>query len=81
MEFTLELERSRRQSFLDDVPEGLATSAIRIDILSPQLGDEVEADGLLLHELSYDPRRDEFEVVAGRARTLVRIEESPMVAS
>lgn len=66
MEFTRELEKSHWKSFLDDLSQELPTSDIRIEIISAELGDEVEAAGLLLHAMSYDPRSDEFEVVAGR---------------
>lgn len=66
MELTRELEQSHWKSFLEDVSGEFPTSDIRIDIISPALGDEVEAAGLLLHAMSYDPRTDEFEVVAGR---------------
>ena len=65
MDFTRELEQSDWKSFLDDLSQELPTSDIRIEIISPELGDEVEGAGLLLHAMSYDPRSDEFEVVAG----------------
>ena len=66
VQFTRELDKAQWARFLDDVSEELPLSGVRIDILSPELGDEVEAVGLLLQGMSYDPRRDVFEVVAGR---------------
>jgi hypothetical protein len=66
MQFTRELERSDWKSFLDGLTQELPASDVRIDIISPQLGDEVEAAGLVLQALSYDPRADVLEVVAGR---------------
>lgn len=71
MEFTRELEKSDWKSFFDGLSQELPTSEIRIDIMSSELGDQVEAAGVVLHAMSYDPRSDEFEVVAmlGRPHT------------
>ncbi len=58
MEFTRELEKSDWKSFLDDLSQELPTSDIRIEIISPELGDEVEGAGLLLaHRAGTDAHR------------------------
>jgi Family of unknown function (DUF5335) len=64
--FTRELDKSQWATFLESLTQELPISDVRIDIISPELGDEVEADGLILEAMSYDSRGDVFEVAAGR---------------
>lgn len=65
MRYVRELERSQWQPFLDGLTQELPAPDVCIDVVSPRRGDELAA-GLVLQAMSYDPRADEFEVVAGR---------------
>ncbi len=55
---TNELARDRWRTYFDDLSRGLATMQATVEIDGPDLGAQVQAEGLVLSGISYDDRDD-----------------------
>ncbi|HTU80380.1 MAG TPA: DUF5335 family protein [Solirubrobacteraceae bacterium] len=55
---TDELPRERWRIYFDDLSRGLATMQATVEIDGPDLGAQVQAEGLVLGGISYDDRDD-----------------------
>jgi hypothetical protein len=55
---TNELPRDRWRTYFDDLSRGLRTTQATVEIDGPDLGSQVQAEGLVLGGISYDDRDD-----------------------
>jgi hypothetical protein len=55
---TNELPRDGWRAYFDDLSRGLATMQATVEIEGPDLGAQVQAEGLVLSGISYDDRDD-----------------------
>jgi hypothetical protein len=55
---TNELPRDRWRTYFDDLSRGLTTTQATVEIDGPDLGAQVQAEGLVLSGISYDDRGD-----------------------
>jgi len=55
---TNELPRDRWRVYFDDFSRGLATTQATVEIDGPDLGAQVQAEGLVLTGITYDDRDD-----------------------
>jgi hypothetical protein len=55
---TDELPRERWRTYFDDFSRGLARTQATVEIDGPDLGAQVQAEGLLLNGITYDDRDD-----------------------
>jgi hypothetical protein len=61
---TIELERATWADYFERFMAEGAVEQVAIEIETPELGHQVEAAGLVLETLLYDPRDDVFEIAA-----------------
>jgi Family of unknown function (DUF5335) len=77
---TEELPRDRWRVYFDQLSRGLATTQATVEIDGPDLGAQVQAEGLVLSGITYDDR-DEVLVVGlspgGPAESLEHLVSSP----
>ena len=59
-------DRFTKRHLRDDVPE-----AARVELLAPDLGDQVEVDSVRLRGISYDPKSKALEVLLDNVDHLV----------
>jgi Family of unknown function (DUF5335) len=77
---TDELPRDRWRIYFDDLSRGLATMQATVEIDAPDLGAQVQAEGLVLSGISYDDRDDVLVVglsPGGAAESLEHLVSSP----
>ncbi len=77
---TTELPRDRWRVYFDDLSRGLATTKATVEIDGPDLGAQVQAEGLVLLGISYDDRDDVLVVglsPGGAAESLEHLVSSP----
>jgi hypothetical protein len=77
---TYELPRDRWRSYFDDLSRGLATVQATVEIDGPDLGAQVQAEGLVLSGISYDDRDDVLVVglsPGGATESLEHLVSSP----
>ena len=77
---TNELPHDRWRSYFDDLSHGLATMRATVEIDGPELGAQVQAEGLLLSGISYDDRDDVLVVglsPGGAAESLEHLVSRP----
>jgi|SRR5208337_1263600 len=77
---TNELPRDRWRIYFDDLSRGLATTRATVEIDGPDLGAQVQAEGLLLSGISYDDRDDVLVVglsPGGAAESLEHLVSRP----
>jgi hypothetical protein len=77
---TEELPRSSWRAYFDDLSRGLATTQATIEIEGPDLGAQVQAEGLVLSGISYDDRDDVLVVgvsPGGPTESLEHLVSSP----
>jgi hypothetical protein len=55
---TNELPRDRWRIYFDDLSRGLATTQATVEIDGPDIGAQVQAEGLILTGITYDDRDD-----------------------
>jgi len=66
-ELPYEVPRAEWQQFLQDLTRERAGDEVTLEVLDPDLGDEVEVERLPLAYIEYDPKDDEVNVaVDGR---------------
>jgi hypothetical protein len=56
------VDRSEWQRAADLLSKAIYGQAARLEIASPQFGDQVEAEWAPLHGITYDPKDDIFEI-------------------
>jgi Family of unknown function (DUF5335) len=77
---TDELARDSWRAYFDDLSRTLATTRATVEIDGPDLGAQVQAEGLVLTGVSYDDRDDVFVVglsPGGAAETIEHFVSSP----
>ncbi len=77
---TNEIPRDRWRSYFDDLSRGLATMQATVEIDGPDLGAQVQAEGLLLSGITYDDRDDVLVVglsPGGATESLEHLVSSP----
>jgi hypothetical protein len=77
---TNQLPRDGWRLYFDDLSRSLATTRATVEIEGPELGAQVEAEGLLLSGISYDDRDDVLVVglsPGGPAESLEHVVSSP----
>lgn len=77
---TNELPRDRWRIYFDDLSRGLATMRATVEIDGPDLGAQVQAEGLVLSGISYDDRDDVLVIglsPGGAAESLEHLVSSP----
>ena len=77
---TNELPRDSWRIYFDDLSRGLATTRATVEIDGPDLGAQVQAEGLLLSGISYDDRDDVLVVglsPGGAAESLEHLVSRP----
>jgi hypothetical protein len=77
---TTELPRDRWRVYFDDLSRGLATTRATVEIDGPELGAQVQAEGLVLAGVSYDDRDDVLVVglsPGGPAESLEHLISNP----
>jgi Family of unknown function (DUF5335) len=77
---TSELARDRWRAYFDDLSRGLATTQATVEIEGPDLGAQVQAEGLVLSGISYDDRDDVLVVglsPGGATESLEHLVSSP----
>jgi len=77
---TTELQRDRWRAYFDELSRTLTTTRATVEIEGPELGAQVEAEGLLLNGISYDDRDDLLVVglsAGGPAELLEHLVSSP----
>ncbi len=77
---TDELPRDRWRVYFDDLSRGLTTTQATVEIDGPDLGAQVQAEGLLLSGISYDDRDDVLVVglsPGGAAESLEHLVSNP----
>ncbi len=77
---TIELSHDRWRIYFDDLSRGLATMQATVEIDGPDLGAQVQAEGLVLSGISYDDRDDVLVIglsPGGAAESLEHLVSSP----
>jgi hypothetical protein len=77
---TAELPRDGWRAYFDDLSRGLATLQATVEIDGPELGGQLQAEGLVLSNISYDDRDDVLVVglsSGGPTESLQRLVSSP----
>ncbi len=77
---TDELPRDRWRTYFDDLSRGLASTQATVEIDGPDLGAQVQAEGLLLSGITYDDRDDVLVVglsPGGATESLQHLVSSP----
>jgi hypothetical protein len=77
---TNELSRDRWRIYFDDLSRGLATTQATVEIDGPDLGTQVQAEGLVLSGISYDNRDDVLVIglsPGGASESLEHLVSSP----
>lgn len=77
---TNELPRDRWRVYFDDLSRGLETMQATVEIDGPDLGAQVQAEGLVLSGISYDDRDDVLVVglsPGGPAESLEHLVSNP----
>jgi hypothetical protein len=77
---TDELARDRWRVYFDELSRTLATTRATVEIDAPDLGAQVQAEGLLLSGISYDDRDDVLVIdlsPGGPAESLEHLISSP----
>ncbi len=77
---TKELPRDRWRTYFDDLSHGLATVQATVEIDRPDLGAQVQAEGLVLSGISYDDRDDVLVIglsPGGATESLEHLVSSP----
>jgi Family of unknown function (DUF5335) len=77
---TDELARDSWRAYFDDLSRTLATTRATVEIDAPELGAQVQAEGLLLSGISYDDRDDVLVVdlsPGGPAQSLEHMVSAP----
>jgi hypothetical protein len=77
---TGELPRERWRTYFDDFSRGLATTQAAVEIDGPDLGAQVQSEGLLLNGITYDDRDDVLVIglsPGGPAESLEHLVSSP----
>jgi dihydrofolate reductase len=77
---TNELPRDRWRVYFDDLSRGLATTQATVEIEGPDLGAQVQAEGLVLVGISYDDRDDVLVIglsPGGATESLEHLVSSP----
>jgi len=59
---TRRLERTEWKSFFDTVTKRLASVEGRLEVVSEELGDQLEVDWSFVEGISYDPKDDVLEI-------------------
>ena len=60
-----ELPKESWSGYLEDVTKNLPASEVVVEVISEEIGDQVEANWLPFRFFEYDPRDDVFEVAVG----------------
>jgi hypothetical protein len=66
------LDKSQWRTFFDRLSKTLEGKQAEIEVASLSLGDQVEAEWLLLHGITYDPNDDLVEVALERLDHMIR---------
>jgi hypothetical protein len=66
------LDKSQWRTFLDRLSKTLEGKQAEIEVASLSLGDQVEAEWLPLHGITYDPNDDLVEVALERLDHMIR---------
>ncbi len=77
---TDELPHDRWRAYFDDLSRGLVTTQATVEIDGPDLGAQVQAEGLVLSGISYDDRDDVLVIglsPGGAAESLEHLVSSP----
>jgi hypothetical protein len=56
------LERDEWQAYCNRISKSVAGKRAELEVISLDLGDQIEAEWLLLYGIVYDPKADVFEV-------------------
>jgi hypothetical protein len=75
-----ELPRDRWRVYFDDLSRGLATTQATVEIDGPDIGAQVQAEGLVLSGISYDDRDDVLVIglsPGGAAESLEHLVSAP----
>ena len=59
------LNRTQLRELLDRVNKQLKDQPVQVDVASLQLGDQIQAEWILLLGLRYDPEGDAVEIILG----------------
>lgn len=65
------LENERWQPYFESVSRELGAKEVEIEVIGLGIGDQVESDWVPLQGLSYDPKNDLMEVLAGPVDHLI----------
>ena len=76
---TVQLDKSEWQPYFDRVSKALAGEQAEIEVSSLALGNQVEADWLPLHGITYDPKSDLVEVLVEGLDHLIHHPQSVFV--
>ena len=69
---TRQLDKNEWESYFDRVSKELGTRQVEIEVAALSLGDQVEAEWVVLLGLTYDPRDDILEVATEAVDHLIR---------
>jgi hypothetical protein len=75
-----ELPRERWRTYFDDLSRGLAATQATVEIDGPDLGAQMQSEGLLLSGITYDDRDDVLVIglsPGGPAESLEHLVSSP----
>ena len=76
---TVQLDKSEWQPYFDRISKALAGEQAEIEVSSLALGNQVEADWLPLHGITYDPKSDLVEVLVEGLDHLIHHPQSVFV--
>lgn len=67
-----ELQKAEWQKYFSYIPAGGCYEEFQLEVISPQIGAQVDADWEPFKEMRYDPSNDEIEIISPKVGHFIR---------